>query len=168
MIEVRVIGIFEDSITIEIDGTEDEMDILSLIEDELEIDEEEFESLDFSDVVLAVEDETFHSYVYNSQSLFDDLFMGRIGVCDTYKYVSDFGDFLILCEEMSWDEVSEVEENYLGHFVTAKEVCEYFYDYEISQTCESILAFVDWNAMLRDLELGENIKSSGYHSARVW
>lgn len=166
MIEVRVVGIFEDSVTIEIDGSEDEMDILSLIEDELEIDEEEFDELDLSGVYLAVEDEAFHNYVHMSQSLIDDLFMGRIEVCSDYAHVSDFEDFLSLCKEMEWDDVYEVEENYLGYFETAEEVCEYYYDYEISQTCSSILAHVDWTSMARDLESGGCVYSSGYHYAR--
>ena len=169
MIEVRVVGIFEDSISIEIDGYEDEMDILALIEDELVIDEEEFEGLDFSGVVLAVEDEAFHIYIHNSQSLFDELFMGRVKVCNNaYDHVCDLEDFLSLCEEMNWDEVFEVEENYLGYFETAEEVCEYFFDYEISQTCKSILAHVNWKSMLLDLKSDGDVYSSGHHYARSW
>ena len=163
MIDVIVVGgielIGEDEVIISIDGTMCEEELKNLIEDELE------NSLDddvASTLMLEPVCRDIWGFTGISESLNDDEFMDKISICE-YNY-SDMEDFLTMCKDMGFTTVTDVEEHYLGYFNSHKEFCEYYLEYELSQTDSLIVNNIDWDTLYDDLS--DDVYSIGKHYTR--
>lgn len=164
MIDVIVVGdvelVGEDEVIISIDGTECEEELKDLIEDELE------NSLDddvASTLMLEPVCRDIWGFAGISESLSDDEFMGKVAICVDYSF-SDMEDFLTMCKDMGFTAVSDLEEHYLGQFDSHKEFCEYFLEYELSQTDSLIESNINWDSLYDDLS--GDVYSIGRHYTR--
>ena len=164
MIDVIVVGgielIGEDEVIISIDGTECEEELKNLIEDELE------NSLDddvASTLMLEPVCRDIWGFTGISESLSDDEFMGKINLCVEYSF-SDMEDFLTMCKDMGFTAVIDLEEHYLGYFNSHKEFCEYYLEYELSQTDSLIENNINWDTLYDDLS--GDVYSIGRHYTR--
>ena len=164
MIDVIVVGdvelIGEDEVIISIDGSECEEELKSLIEDELE------NSLDddvASTLMLEPVCRDIWGFVGISESLSDDEFMEKIDICVEYN-CSDLSDFLELCTDMGFATPWDVRDHYLGHFDSHKEFCEFYLEYELSQTDSLIERHINWGSLYDDVSC--DVYSIGKHYAR--
>ena len=164
MIDVIVVGdvelIGEDEVVISIDGTECEEELKNLIEDELEntLDDDVASTLMLEPVCRVIFD-----FAGTSESLNDDEFLEKIALCIEYNF-SDMEDFLTLCTDMGFATTWDVEDHYLGKFNSPKEFCEYYLDYELSQTDSLIERNINWDTLYDDLS--GDIYSVGKHYSR--
>lgn len=164
MIDVIVVGdvelIGDIEVIISIDGTECEEELKNLIEDELEntLDDDVASTLMLEPVCRDIS-----GFAGVSESLNDEEFMDKITLCVDYN-CSDMIDFLEMCRDMGYVSISDVEEYYLGQFNSYKEFCEYYLEYELSQTDSLIVSNINWDTLYDDLS--DDIYSVGNHYTR--
>lgn len=155
---VELIGDIE--VIISIDGSECEEELKNLIEDELEnsLDDDVASTLSLGPVCR----DTW-KFTGTSEGLYDEEFMDKVAICVEYHF-SDMEDFLTLCKDMGYTTIADVEEYYLGQFDTDKEFCEFFLEYELSQTDSLIENNIDWDSLYDDLS--GDVYSVGKHYTR--
>lgn len=156
--DVELIGDIE--VIISIDGNECKEELKNLIEDELE------NSLDddvASTLMLEPVCRDIWGFTGISDGLDDDEFMGKVALCVEYNF-SDMEDFLTLCNDMGYTTIEDVEDYYLGQFDTHKEFCEYYLEYELSQTDSLIESNINWDTLYGDISC--DVYSVGKHYTR--
>lgn len=164
MIDVIVVGdvelIGEDEVVISIDGTECAEELKNLIEHELD------NTLDddvASTLMLEPGCRDIWGFTGISESLNDEEFMSKIEICVEYSF-SDMSDFLEMCRDMGFATTWDVQDHYLGHSNSHKEFCEYYLEYELSQTDSLIESNINWDTLYDDLS--GDVYSIGKHYSR--
>lgn len=156
--DVELIGV--DDVIISIDGTECEEELKDLIEDELDnsLDDDVASTLSLRPVCS----DTWW-FTDTSDGLYDEEFMDKVAICVDYHF-SDMEDFLTLCKDMGYTTTEDVGEYYLGQFDSHKEFCEFFLEYELSQTDSLIENNINWDTLYGDISC--DVYSVGKHYAR--